>query len=81
MNNLTLISLIHEISQLGYNVQFCNDFEGMIRVELTEEYNDKFYIHYHLGFPGGPIDRLEKEVVETLSNFLKDHKGEQDETK
>lgn len=76
MEDRNLISLIHDITQLGYYVQFCDDFEGMVRLEFTEEYSNEFYQHYHLGIPGGSMDKLEKEVIESLSEFLKEKKEE-----
>jgi hypothetical protein len=57
---LKIVELIHDITQSGYNVQFCSDFENMVRIEYTEEYSDKFYYHEHRGNPDGTRNQLEK---------------------
>ena len=75
-SNLKIITLIHDITQLGYNVRFCNDFTNMLRLEFTEEYNPEFYDHDHLSIPDGGLDRLEKEVIATLMGFYEQHKEE-----
>jgi hypothetical protein len=74
---LKIVELLHDITQLDYYVQFCDDFEGMIRAEFREAWNDKFYEHAHLGFPGCERIRLEKDIIECLSNFLERIKKEQ----
>jgi len=76
---LKIVDLLHNISQLDYHVQFCGDFNGMIRIEFREEWSEEFYEHQHLGFPDCPRDRLEKEIIEALSNFWEAHKGESNE--
>jgi len=75
-NNLSIVELLHDISQLDYQVQFCGDFEGMIRAELRYEYDESYYVHEHLGFPGCDRARLEKDIVESLEGFLKKAKEE-----
>ena len=69
-----MIKLIHDITQLGYIVSFHNDFEGMVRIEFIEEYNDDFYEHYHVGIPDGSMARLEEEINHVLVGFIKEHK-------
>lgn len=67
---LRIVNLIHDITQLGYQVQFCGDFEGMIRIEYREEYSDSYYHHEHRGCPGRTMNQLEKEIIASLSTFL-----------
>ena len=78
---LKIVDLIHDISRLWYEVKLCQDFEGMLRIEYFNELDENFYEHAHLGFPGCPRERLEKDIIESLSNFLNEHKGENNETK
>lgn len=80
MENLKIVTLIHDISRLGYEVRFCSDFNNMIRIEYTEEYNLDFYEHEHLGIPDGGLDKLNKEVVASLNSFLEKHKEEYENT-
>ncbi len=70
-----ITKLLHDITQLGYNVQFCSDFEGMIRLEITLEHgNPDFYQHEHLSFPHEPTDahmkKLNNSIRSSLENFL-----------
>lgn len=74
---LKIVNLIHDITQLGYYVQFCSDFEGMIRLEYRKEHDDNFYAHSHLGIPGCERIRLEKDIIEDLSEFYEEHKDEE----
>lgn len=71
---LKIVDLLHDITQLGYEVKFASDFEGMIRAEFYEEHYEDFYEHQHLGFPGCERIRLEKDIIECLSNFLEKYK-------
>lgn len=71
---MTIVSLLHDITQLDYYVQFCGDFDGMVRIEFREEYNNEFYEHHHLGFPGCDRERLESDVIQCLKAFLEEHK-------
>lgn len=80
-SGLKLIELLHDITQLDYSVQFCDDFDGMIRVEFRENWNDDFYEHSHLGFPGCQRVRLEKDIIDYLSSFLEKIKKEQEDAK
>jgi hypothetical protein len=72
--NKTLIDLLHDITQADYQVQFCGDFENMIRLEFRKEYDPDFYEHEHLGFPDGDMKNLEKSVIDSLNAF-KEEKG------
>jgi hypothetical protein len=67
---LKIVNLIHDITQLDYQVSFCGDFENMVRLEFLHEYNEKF----HLGFPDGDMVRLERDIIRELSKFLEEHK-------
>ena len=73
---LKIVDLIHDITQMGYEVHFCSDFENMVRLEFTEEYNDEFYMHAHLGCPGTERIVLEKAIIEELSYFKEKYKKE-----
>jgi hypothetical protein len=67
-----MIDLLHKITQLGFIVSFNEDFEGMIRVDFTEEYpnpTDPFYHHEHLGFPDATMEQLDKAVIKSLTRF------------
>jgi hypothetical protein len=77
---LKIVDLIHDITQLGYEVKFCQDFSGMIRLEFTEELDDSFYEHGHLGYPGCERLRLEKDIIESLDRFLEQHRKKYDNT-
>jgi hypothetical protein len=67
---LRIVELIHDITQLDYEVQFCPDFEGMIRLEFRNEYDGSFYQHFHLGSPDGTRNQLEKQIIQKLATFL-----------
>ena len=71
---LKIVDLLHDISQLGYEVRFCGDFRGMIRIEYTEEFDADFYEHAHLGFPDCERAKLEKDIISSLTGFLEQHK-------
>jgi hypothetical protein len=71
---LKIVNLIHDITQLDYQVSFCGDFENMVRLEFLHEYDEKFYEHFHLGFPDGDMVRLERDIIRELSKFLEEHK-------
>jgi hypothetical protein len=65
---LKIVDLIHAITQKDYGVSFKDDFEGMVRIEYTDDTG--FYHHEHLGFPGCERIQLEKAIIKSLSNFL-----------
>lgn len=75
---LHIVNQLHDITQADYRVQFCGDFNGMIRIEFTKEYDEKFYEHEHLGYPDCPRDIREQNIIESLNSFrekyLKDEK-------
>ena len=73
-NGFKIITLLHDITQLDYQVQFCRDFTGMIRIEYKDEYNEEYYHHEHLSYPDGPIEQLEEKVLESLTRFYAEHK-------
>lgn len=72
---MSIIELLHDITQLPswYEVKFCSDFTGMIRIEFTNELDKGFYEHEHLGYPDCPLEKLEAEVIRSLTDFLKEH--------
>lgn len=64
-----MTTLIHDLTQAGYEVKFCGDFRGMVRLELYKEYDESFYQHVHCGFPGATRDKLEKDLIQELIRF------------
>jgi hypothetical protein len=75
--NLSLISLIHDITQAGYRLVFDDDFEGMIQVTYMTESGDEYLRHSHLGFPGSKREHLAKSLIKDLQSFLEEiKKGE-----
>ncbi len=73
---MNIVGLLHDITQLGYEVRFGSDFNGMISITYYEDdFDGMYYIrHEHLSFPGGNMIRLEKDMSESLSNFLEEVK-------
>jgi hypothetical protein len=67
---LKIVELIHDITQNGYEVKFCSDFQGMVRIDYTKEWDNTFYHHEHRGYPSGISNQLEKEIIASLSTFL-----------
>ena len=67
---LRIVDLLHDITQLDYQVQFAGDFSGMIRLEFRKEYDEGFYQHFHLGSPDGTRNQLEKQIIQKLATFL-----------
>jgi hypothetical protein len=59
--------LIHKITQSDYIISFHEDFEGMVRIEFTKEYDSEFYEHFHVGFPGASMEQLGKDITIALS--------------
>lgn len=78
---MTLTKLLHDITQLNYEVQFCSDFNGMVRVEIYDEYDVEFYKHAHLGSPDCTPEFLEKKIFEYLDRFSRDAKDNREEKK
>ena len=79
--DLRFIDLIHDITQLDYQVRFCGDFNNMLRIEYFHEYDEAYYHHEHRGFPDGTRNQLEKEIIKSLQTFLDNAKEKQDEKK
>lgn len=73
---LYITTMLHEITQLGYGVEFASDFEGMVRIDYTKEYDKDFYDHDHIGTPGQDRLALEKGIIESLRQFLENHRTE-----
>ncbi len=71
---LQIVTLLHDITQLGYKVHFVGDFEGMMRLDFTSETMRTFYHHEHLGVPDGEKLILEKAIIKCLSNFYEKYK-------
>lgn len=65
---MTLIKLLHDITQSEYKVEFSNDFEGMITVTYIGEHLDWRH-HEHVGYPGCTSDYLEEVLVKSLERF------------
>lgn len=81
-SNLKLISLLHDLTQLDYRVYFSDDFNGMVTVSIEDGFFENgINRHYHCGFPDGPRDRLEEDVINSLSSFLNEVKEKADEAK
>lgn len=66
---MEITKLLHKITQLGYEVQFCGDFEGMIRIEFRKEFDEDFYEHEHLSFPSGTMLQLNEKIQGALYEF------------
>lgn len=77
----SLIKLLHDLTQGGYEVQFNSDFEGMVRIDVTKEHVSDFYEHSHIGIPGGTEARLLEETVEYLQWFKREFNVEDAEFK
>lgn len=71
---LHIVTLLHNITQLGYKVSFNPDFEGMIRIDYFSKYDPEFYEHEHRGFSDGTKNQLEKEIIKSLVTFYENHK-------
>lgn len=69
-----LISLLHDISQLGYAVEFSDDFEGMLTITYKGEGLDWRH-HEHIGYPRCERELLTEQVIRSLDNFLKEKKA------
>lgn len=77
-SNQSLTHLLHNITQSGYRVSFNSDFEGMMRVEFTKEWDDQFYEHVHSGFPGALPGSLTRSIMDTLIWFKTKYLTEND---
>jgi hypothetical protein len=78
-NNIRIINLIHDITQLDYQVRFCRDFNSMLRIEYLHEYNEAYYHHEHRGTPDGTRNQLEKEIIKSLQTFLDNAEAHEDD--
>jgi len=78
---LRIVDLIHDITQMDYQVQFAGDFKGMIRLEFRKEYDEDYYDHFHLGSPDGTRNQLEKQIIQKLATFLDEAKERDNEKK
>lgn len=76
---MTLIELLHDITQQGFRLEFSDDFDGMITLTVTEDggpgYKGGYIRHSHLGFPGCLRSRLEGDVILELSELLSEIKS------
>lgn len=73
---LYITTLLHDITRAGFEVDFCPDFQGMMRVEFYKEIDhdpEQFYEHVHCGFPGCKREVLEKSVIDALIEFKTKH--------
>lgn len=70
---LKIVDLIHDITQAGYGVSFASDFDGMVRIDFTKEYDKEFYEHDHVGVPGQERIYLEKGIIASLDRFKREH--------
>lgn len=68
MDGLSLVDLIHTITQKGYTVAFSDDFEGMITVTFGGM-NMDWRHHQHLGIPGGDKAFLAQEIFRCVKEF------------
>lgn len=66
---LYITTLLHDLTQAGFRVQFNSDFEGMVRIDLTKEWDESFYEHDHIGVPGQDREALEKGIIKTLAGW------------
>lgn len=64
-----IIGEIYAITQAGYGVRFGSSMEGMIEIEYIKEYDGDFYELEQLGTPGGPEDRLQEAILNSLKQF------------
>lgn len=79
-----ITSLLHEISQRGYEVIFNSDFEGMITITYKKEVapgKEGYIRHEHLSYPGGSMKELENKLKASLSVFIEETEGGKDPQK
>lgn len=66
---LKIVELAHAITQKGYTIALCKDFEGSMTVMYKEK---RITVHHdHCGFPGCERIQLEKAIIKSLNEFLK----------
>lgn len=66
---MKIVSILHDITQLGYRVEFSDDFTGMLTVTYKGEGMD-WSNHSHVGFPFCSRKELEEHLIRELQNFL-----------
>jgi hypothetical protein len=69
-----ITKLLHDITQEGYEVQFNDDFEGMLTVTYYQPYcgrdGQSMCLYQHVSFPGSTMDQLDARLIESLDKFL-----------
>jgi hypothetical protein len=70
---LHIVNQIYDCAKAGYEVKFCPDFDGMLRIEFTKELVEGFYEHSHLGYPDCPREVLESAIIKSLNEFRESH--------
>ena len=65
-----IFDLVYYLNSKNFNVTFASDFEGMIRLEITNDLDPDYYTHWHLGTPGGNKKDLSKQILKTLTEFM-----------
>lgn len=68
---MRILELIQAFNREHYNVGFGADFDGMVRVEITYDFDKEFYEHDHVGYPDCTTSELEKRVIQSLEQFYK----------
>ena len=66
---ITATQLLHDLTQLGYEVTFNSDFKGMLTITYKEEHGD-YIRHQHLSYPDGPMAKLDNALRSSLENFI-----------
>lgn len=76
-----MINLLYLITQIGYQVQFNPDMEGMVRIDfyldgdpITIDNPNGFYYHEHIGYPEQSEKELEAKIIDCLERFYEEHK-------
>lgn len=76
---MTIIGLIHDITQLDYKVSFSDDFQGMVSVTFYKSSDPStkggYIRHEHLSYPGGSMKELEASVINCLNDFYLEAKN------
>jgi len=69
MTKDSILTFIQKLNALHYNVSFCEDFEGMVRLELRHGFEPKHYEHWHLGYPDANPAYLQEKILEKLTEI------------
>lgn len=81
-NNLKIVNLLHDITQLGYQVYFSSDLNNMVTVGIQDEFFDSgVLMHYHCGYPDSPRERLEEDIIRALVKVKETLEAKEDEKK